>query len=625
MERNDVPNPDSCYPSHTQEIEGPKALDYAEFSTLHEGGALQILINSGGHNAKEKVTLDDMFLFHSMDKGDMVDVPYTMAKFLFDKAKGYKEKSLIFRVHMIGRIARYSRLGLGELVDDHLDNSEDEAATAKAREAWDEEGGKMPCVSSDVATPIVSAYDKYAIDVKPIPPRIRNNIEVHLDYLKHLKESVETLHEIVEKAKIVLLYLDSGCSKHMIEDRSRLRNFVKKFIEIVRFRNDHFGAIIGYGDYVIGDSVISRVYYVEGLAPNLFSVSQFCDSNLEVAFTKHTCFVKDLDGGDLIKACQLGKSKKYTHKPKTVNTIMEVLHTLHMDLCGPMRVQRKTIEFVIKLLKQLQVGLNKTVKNIRTDNDTKFVNQHLIQYYERVGISHQKSVPRTPQPDDVVERQNRTLVEAARTMLIFYKAPMLLWAEAIACYTQNRSLIHTLHNKTPYELVHDKKHDLSFLLVFGALCYPTNDNEDLEKLKAKADSGFFVGYTPNKKGYQIYNKRTRQIMETICVTFDELTEQTTHIHSSSGPSPNLLTPGPISSGLVPKPTPAVPYVPPTNKELGIFFQSMFDEYFEPPTVNRPVPPALAAQVLDNPTSPFASIFVDQDAPLTSHSPSSSDL
>ncbi|GJS79722.1 hypothetical protein Tco_0729603 [Tanacetum coccineum] len=91
--------------------------------------------------------------------------------------------------------------------------------------------------------------------------------------------------------QIVLWYLDSGCSKHMTEDRSRLRNFMKKFIGTVRFENDHFGAIIGYGDYMIGDSVISRVYYVEGPGHNLFSVGQFCDSDLEVAFKKHICYV----------------------------------------------------------------------------------------------------------------------------------------------------------------------------------------------------------------------------------------------------------------------------------------------------------------------------------------------
>ncbi|GKD10460.1 retrovirus-related pol polyprotein from transposon TNT 1-94 [Tanacetum coccineum] len=163
------------------------------------------------------------------------------------------------------------------------------------------------------------------------------------------------------------------------------------------------------------------------------------------------------------------------------------------DLVKFLRSKDETPEFVINFLKQIQVGLNKIVRYIRTDNRTEFVNQVMSKYYEGVGIFHQKSILRTPQQNGIVERQNRTLVEAARTMLIFLTAPMFLWAEAvaIACYTQNRSLIHTRHNKTPYELVHDKKPDLTFLRVFGAMCYPTNDSEDLGKLQAKADIGIF--------------------------------------------------------------------------------------------------------------------------------------
>ncbi|GJU11757.1 retrovirus-related pol polyprotein from transposon TNT 1-94 [Tanacetum coccineum] len=101
--------------------------------------------------------------------------------------------------------------------------------------------------------------------------------------------------------QVMLWYLDSGCSKHMTGNRSKLMNFVEKFIGSVRFGNDHLGAIMGYGDYVMGDSVISRVYYVEGLGHNLFSVGQFCDSDLEVAFRKHTCFVRDSKGTDILK------------------------------------------------------------------------------------------------------------------------------------------------------------------------------------------------------------------------------------------------------------------------------------------------------------------------------------
>ncbi|GJX92918.1 hypothetical protein Tco_0347504 [Tanacetum coccineum] len=113
-------------------------------------------------------------------------------------------------------------------------------------------------------------------------------------------------------------------------------------------------------------------------------------------------------------------------------------------------------------------------------------------------------------------------------------------------------------------------------------------------------------------------------METIHVTFDKLTGQTDPVHSSLGHARNLLTPGPISYGLVPNHTPAEPYVPPTYKELEILFQPMFDEYFEPPIVDRLVPPVPAAQVPVNPFGPSVSISGDQDAPLGNHSPSSSD-
>nr|GEU32378.1 retrovirus-related Pol polyprotein from transposon TNT 1-94 [Tanacetum cinerariifolium] len=144
---------------------------------------------------------------------------------------------------------------------------------------------KISCVTSNDATPKVPACAKHAIDVQPIPPRQRNNRVVHHDYLNRLKDTLDTL----------------CCSKHMTEDRSRLRNFMKKFIGTVRFENDRFGAIMGYGDCVLGNSVISRVYYVEGLGHNLFSVGQFCDFHLEVAFRKKTCFVRDLDGVNLVK------------------------------------------------------------------------------------------------------------------------------------------------------------------------------------------------------------------------------------------------------------------------------------------------------------------------------------
>nr|GEU77640.1 putative ribonuclease H-like domain-containing protein [Tanacetum cinerariifolium] len=476
---------------------------------------------------------------------------------------------------------------------------------------------------------------------------------------KHIEQVTALTTENVNLKAQTLEKINSvSCSKHITEDRSRLMNFVKKFIGTVRLGNDHFGAIMGYGDYVIGKSVISRVYYVEGLGHNLFSVGQFCDSDLKVAFRKHSCYVRDTDGVELIKgsresnlytisvedmmksspicllskaaknkswlwhrrlnhlnfgtindlarkdlvrglprlkfkkdhlcsACQLGKSKKHTHKPKTEKTNLEILNTLHMDLCGPMRVQTinekkyilvivddysrftwvkflrskdETPEVVIKFIQQIQVDLNKTVRYVHTDNGTEFVNHTLTEYYERIEIFHQKTVPRTPQQNGVVKRRNRTLVEAAKTMLIFSKALMFL--------------------------------------VFGALCYPTNDSEDLGKLQPTADIGIFVGYEPSKKGYRIYNKRTRRIMEIIHT--DKFRPRI-----KSGSCNSLCTP--------------------TNKELEILFQPMFDEYLEPSRAERPVPPAQVVQAPVNSAGTPSSTTIDQDAPSPSISPSNSAL
>nr|GFB63267.1 retrovirus-related Pol polyprotein from transposon TNT 1-94 [Tanacetum cinerariifolium] len=156
-----------------------------------------------------------------------------------------------------------------------------------------------------------------------------------------------------------------------------------------------------------------------------------------------------------------------------------MLHLLHMDLCGPMRI----------------ASING----------------------KRVGISHQVSSVQTPQQNKVVERRNRTLVEAARTMLIFSRAPLFLWVEAIAtaCFTQNRSIIHHRFHKTSYEIINGKKPDISFLYVFGALCYPKNDREDIRKLGVKGNIGFFIGYSADSCAYRAYNRRTKKIMETM--------------------------------------------------------------------------------------------------------------
>nr|GFA09793.1 retrovirus-related Pol polyprotein from transposon TNT 1-94 [Tanacetum cinerariifolium] len=187
---------------------------------------------------------------------------------------------------------------------------------------------------------------------------------------------------------------------------------------------------------------------------------------------------------------------------------------------------------------------------------------------------------RTPQQNRVVERRNRTLVEAARTMLIFSRAPLFLWAEAIAtaCFTQNRFIIHRRFNKTPYEFINERKPDISFLHVFGDLCYPKNDREDIGKLGAKGDIDFFIGYSTDSCTYIVYNHRTKKIMETMNVSFDELSAMAFEQRSSK-PELQSMTSRHISSGL------DLTYAPstittqqPYEGELDLLFEAKYDDY-----------------------------------------------
>nr|GFC38664.1 hypothetical protein [Tanacetum cinerariifolium] len=241
--------------------------------------------------------------------------------------------------------------------------------------------------------------------------------------------------------------------------------------------------------YPNSTSLLGRLSsFVCGLGHNLFSVGQFCDSDLKVAFRRNACFVRNLEGVDLLKgdrstnlytinlhemasaspicllkfkyhkehlcpSCEQGKSKRASHPPKPVPNSRQRLHLLHMDLS-----KDEAPVVIITFLKRITGLLQSPVIIIRTDNGTEFKNQVLKVYFDSVGISHQMSSVRTPQQNRVVERQNQTLVEASRLMLIFSCAPLFLWAEAIAtaCFTQNRSIIHRRFNKTPYELINGR-------------------------------------------------------------------------------------------------------------------------------------------------------------------------
>ncbi|GJY07887.1 putative ribonuclease H-like domain-containing protein [Tanacetum coccineum] len=346
-------------------------------------------------------------------------------------------------------------------------------------------------------------------------------------------------------------------------------------------------------------------------------------------------------------SCEQGKSKRASHPPKPVPNSKQRLHLLHMDLCGPMgiasingkryvlvivddysrytwvvflRSKDEAPEEIKTFLKRITVLLQALVIIVRTDNDAEFKNQVLQEYFKSVGILHQASSVRTPQQNGVVERRNRTLVEAARTMLIFSRAPLFLWAKAIAtaCYTQNRSIIHRRFDKTPYELINGRKPDISFLHVFGALCYPKNDREDIGKLGAKGDIGFFIGYSANSCAYKVYNRRTKKIMETMNVTFDELPAMAFE-QSSLRPGLQSMTSGQISSRLDLTYAPTIiTTLQPTEGELDLLFEAMYDDYIggQPSAAPRTILAAHAPQVLQ---SPMATTTTVDTAPTPTNS------
>ncbi|KAJ9562289.1 hypothetical protein OSB04_007449 [Centaurea solstitialis] len=267
----------------------------------------------------------------------------------------------------------------------------------------------------------------------------------------------------------------------------------------------------------------------------------------------------------LCSACEMGKIKKSSHKLKVEHNTSKPLQLIHMDLCGPMRVQsingRKYVlvivddfsrytwvnflrskdsasDIIISFIRNVQVRLQLPVQVIHTDNGTEFKNRKLDSFLDSVGITHTFSAARTPQQNGVVERKNRTLVEAARTMLTFSKLPLHFWAEAVAsaCFTQNRSLITKRFMKTPYELVYNRPPSIKFFRVFGCECYVKNDKDNLDKFSPKGDEGVFIGYAKDSPSYRVYNKKTRCVVESTNVDFEEGIEEDS-------------TPAPVAPGI----------------------------------------------------------------------------
>ncbi|GJZ99857.1 retrovirus-related pol polyprotein from transposon TNT 1-94 [Tanacetum coccineum] len=304
---------------------------------------------------------------------------------------------------------------------------------------------------------------------------------------------------------------DNACTLTLQNYNQRFSKFHffswQKFLGTVRFGNYHVAAILGFGDLQWGNILITGVYFIEGLGHNLFSVEQFYDSDLEVAFRRNTCFVRNLEGVDLLKG------------NRTTN--LYTINLLEMASASPICLMARATSNKSWLWHQRLSHLNFDTINDLAKNDLVTGLPKFKYHKEYLCPSCEQGKSKRASPNQF---QFLSRVEAARTILILSRAPLFLWAEAIAtaCYTQNRSIIHRRFNKTPYELINGKKLDIFFLHVFGALCYPKNDREDIRKLGEKGDIGFFIGYSADSCAYRVYNRRTKKIMETMNVTFDEL-------------------------------------------------------------------------------------------------------
>ncbi|KAI3681514.1 hypothetical protein L6452_36313 [Arctium lappa] len=256
--------------------------------------------------------------------------------------------------------------------------------------------------------------------------------------------------------------------------------------------------------------------------------------------------------GDHCVACLKGKQHKTSHKTKEINTISSCLQLLHMDLFGPtnvmsigkksyclvivddysrftwvffLRTKDETSGLIKSFILRIENQSNQRVKVIRSDNGSEFKNLDLNTFCEEKGIERQYSAPRTPQQNGVAERRNRTLIEAARSLLADSKLPITFWAEAIntACYVQNRVLVVKPKNKTPYELLNKRKPFIGFFKPFGCPCTILNTKSHLGKFDSKADDGFLVGYSSHSKAYRVFNSSSRIIEESDNVKCNENT------------------------------------------------------------------------------------------------------
>ncbi|KAJ9557362.1 hypothetical protein OSB04_011976 [Centaurea solstitialis] len=303
---------------------------------------------------------------------------------------------------------------------------------------------------------------------------------------------------------------------------------------------------------------------------------------------------------EMCLGCEKGKMKRASHPPKPEQESKSPLSLLHMDLCGPMKYQSlagrkyilvivddfsrytwtkflktkdETSSLIINFIKAVQVQLKLPVQTVRTNNGTEFKNIVLKSFYNSFGITQTFSAARTPEQNGVVERRNRTLVEAARSMLAENQLPQYLWAEAVntACYTQNRSINHRRFGQTPYHILFGRIPSVGHFRVFGCKCFVLNETENRGKFGPKSDELVFVGYSESSIAYRVLNRQTRIITESINVHFDPITELSSDISSSSVTNV-VVNADSISQG------PSGSSASSNASYLDFLFQSVYDDF-----------------------------------------------
>ncbi|GKC00625.1 retrovirus-related pol polyprotein from transposon TNT 1-94 [Tanacetum coccineum] len=392
----------------------------------------------------------------------------------------------------------------------------------------------------------------------------------------------------VSKSKvvqIVLWYLDSGCSKHMTGDRSQLTNFVNKFLGTVKFGNDHVAKILGYGDYQIGNVTISRVYYVEGLGHNLFSVGQFCDSNLEVAFRQHTCFIRNLEGVDLLTGSR--GNNLYT---LSLGDMMA-----SSPICLLSKASKTKSWLWHRRLSHLNFGaINHLARHglVRGLPKLKFEKDHLC---SACAMGKSKKKPHKPKSEDTNQEKLYLLhIDICGPIRVASVKFLRSKDEAPDFIIKFLKMIQ-LRLKVPVRQI---RTDNGTEFVNQTL------REYYEKIGISHKTS--VARSPQQNG--VVERRNRTLIEQF------------RTHSSSGPTLHEMTPAIISSGLVPNPPPSTSFVPPSRIDWDMLFQLLFDELLNPPPSFDHLAPEVvalndevAAPVPAVSTgSPFSTI-VDQDA------------